>query len=133
MWVWKSSISIKNWYILNISTLKHFNRLSPPHKPCRRSNKRLTIFVQAFFLTITYIQLFWSMKIIQKMLNKFETPSSKDALCKVWLSWSSGSGEKDFKFRQCQLLFCYFVFISLWKNKISFIRRHFVLNLVQIG
>ena len=48
-------------------------------------------------------------------LNKFESPSPKDALCQVWMKIGSVVLEKKF----CQ--FRYFLIISPWKRAGSFI------------
>ena len=51
-----------------------------------------SIFVNVFSLFYNYLSL---EKHVALLLNKLESPSSKDALCQVWLNWSSGSGEDE--------------------------------------
>ena len=36
-------------------------------------------------------------------MNKLESTSPKDALCKVWLKWASGSGEEDENVKSLQI------------------------------
>ena len=45
-------------------------------------------------------------------------PFTKNALCQVWLNWSSGSWEEDLI---SSMYFCYFVIISPWKRAGPFI------------
>ena len=73
-------------------------------------------------------------------LNKIEIPSSKDALCQVWLKLAQWFRRRRFlKFRLC--FFRYFLIISLGKGRvpsfeqtwIPFTQGCFVLSLVEIG
>jgi hypothetical protein len=52
----------------------------------------LTIF-NVFLLSLYYLPL---EKGYPRSLNKLESPSPKNDLCKVWLKLASGSGEEDF-------------------------------------
>ena len=47
-------------------------------------------------------------------LNKLESPSPKDALCKFVWNWLSGSGEEDYLISS--MYFRYFVIFSPWKR-----------------
>ena len=72
-------------------------------------------------------------------LQKLESPSPKDTLCKVWKNWLSGSGEKNFLISS--MYFRYFIIISPWERAgpsfdqiwIPITQGCFVPSLVEIG
>ena len=73
------------------------------------------------------------------LLNKLESPLSKDALCQVWLKLAQWSGGEDFL--NSWMYFCYFIIISPWKRAgffiediwIPFTQGGFEPRLVEIG
>ena len=70
-------------------------------------------------------------------LNKFKSPSHKDALCQFWLKLTNWSWD----FKICKCIFAFLLLSPLGKGScrffaqtwIYFTHRYFVRNLVEIG
>ena len=114
--------------ILNKRPMGHIAHLRKQFKSIiktliKRRKKNIINFMSLFFL----------------LLGKLEFPSSKDALCQVWLKLAQWFWRRIFK--SCQFIFIISQLSPLWEGRgpsfeqtwIPFTREYFVPSLVEIG
>ena len=87
----------ENWTVLHLNKLES---PSPKDALCKVWLKLAQWFLRRFLNVVNVFSLFGNYFPLEKggglHLNKLESPSPKDALCKVWFNWPSGSGEEGF-------------------------------------